>query len=82
MSVDAVRADINAAIQRIRLEGCAFTMRSALLFWKQYLAETQPYGLSLQDKQDYASEHKRIDWLLSEIFPDEEEVSDEADVGG
>jgi hypothetical protein len=73
MSVEPVRADINAAIQRIRLEGCVPTMRSALLLWQQYLVETQPNGLSANDRTEYAQEHKRVTFLLSEIFPPDED---------
>jgi hypothetical protein len=73
MSVESVRADINAAIQRIRLEGCVPTMRSALLLWQQYLVETQPNGLSTNDRNEYAQEHKRVTFLLSEIFPPDED---------
>jgi hypothetical protein len=73
MSVESVRADINAAIQRIRVEGCVPTMRSALLVWQQYLVETQPNGLSTNDTNEYAQEHKRVTFLLSEIFPPDED---------
>jgi hypothetical protein len=73
MSVESVRADINAAIQRLRLEGCVPTMRSALLLWQQYLVETQPNGLSTNDRNEYAQEHKRVTFLLSEIFPPDED---------
>jgi len=76
MSVESVRADINAAIQRIRLEGCVPTMRSALLLWQQYLVETQPNGLSTNDRNEYAQEHKRVTFLLSEIFPPDEDDSE------
>jgi hypothetical protein len=73
MSVESVRADINAAIQRIRLEGYVPTMRSALLLWQQYLVETQPNGLSTNDRNEYAQEHKRVTFLLSEIFPPDDD---------
>jgi len=75
MSVESVRADIAEAVRRIRLEGCIPTMRNALMVWTQYLLETQQSGLSAADKQDYADEHRRVQWLLTEVFP-EEEVSD------
>jgi hypothetical protein len=70
MSVESVRADIMDAVNRIKLEGCLPTMRSALLVWQQYLTETQPSGLSAADKEDYAAEHKRVQWLLTEVFPE------------
>lgn len=73
MSAESVRADINAAIQRLRLEGCVPTMRSALLLWQQYLVETQPNGLSAHDRNEYAQEHTRVTFLLSEIFPPDED---------
>jgi hypothetical protein len=71
MSVETVRADIAAAVERIRLEGAVPTMRNALMVWTQYLQETQQSGLSAADKKDYAAEHKRVQWLLTEIFPEE-----------
>jgi hypothetical protein len=48
-------------------------MRSALLLWQQYLVETQPNGLSTNDRNEYAREHKRVTFLLSEIFPPDED---------
>jgi hypothetical protein len=72
MSVETVRADIAAAVERIRLEGAVPTMRNALMVWTQYLQETQQSGLSAADKKDYADEHKRVQWLLTEIFPEED----------
>jgi hypothetical protein len=79
MSSESVRADINAAIQRIRLEGCVPTMRSALLLWQQYLVETQPNGLSASDKESYAAEHKRVQFLLTEVFPHDPDEQEDVD---
>lgn len=73
-----MRAAIMDAVNRIKLKGCLPTMRSALLVWQQYPTETQPSGLSAADKNDYAAEHKRVQWLLTEVFP--EEVSDGQDI--
>jgi hypothetical protein len=71
MSVEAAREEIHNAITRLRLKGCVPTMRNALMLWRDYLQDTQPSGLSTSDKEGYAAEYKRIDWLLSDIFPDE-----------
>ena len=71
MSVEAAREEIHNAITRLRLEGCVPTMRNALMLWRDYLHETELSGLSAADKRSYAAEYKRINWLLSDIFPDE-----------
>lgn len=72
MSVESVRADINAAIERIRLEAAVPTMRTALLCWRDYLTETKPNGLSADDEKGYRIEFERIDWLLTDVFPEKE----------
>ena len=73
--VEEVRAQISEMLRTIRIEGCVPTMRSALLCWREYLAQTQPYGLSVADKKDYEAEHKRVAFLLTDVFP-EQEVAD------
>ena len=71
MSVEPVRADIAAAVERIRLEGAVPTMRLALMtYWQVYFGE-RVYGLTPNDKQARAAEEKRVEWLLTEIFPEE-----------
>jgi hypothetical protein len=70
--VEEVRAQISEMLRTIRIEGCLPTVRSALLFWREYLTQTQPYGLSVADKRGYEDEHKRLVFLLTEVFPEEE----------
>lgn len=72
MSVEAVRADINAAIERIRLEGAVPTMRMALLTYREAYFSGPVYGLTPNDKQAMALELKRVDWLLNDVFPAED----------
>lgn len=72
MSVEAVRADINAAIERIRLEGAVPTMRMALLTYREVYFSGPVYGLTPSDKQARALELKRVDWLLNDVFPAED----------
>ena len=72
MSVETVRADIAAAVERIRLEGAVPTMRLALMtYWIKVCFGERVYGLTPNDKQARAAEEKRVEWLLTEIFPEE-----------
>ena len=73
MSVEAVRADINAAIERIRLEGAVPTMRLALQTYREAYFGTPIYGLTPNDKRAMDAELKRVDWLLTEVFPEDSE---------
>lgn len=70
MSIESVRADISAAVERIRLESAVPTMRNALLCWQDYLAQTKPNGLSADDEKGYRLEFEQIKWLLTEVFPE------------
>jgi hypothetical protein len=72
MSVETVRADIAAAVERIRLEGAVPTMRMALMTYWQACFGERVYGLTPNDKQARAAEEKRVAWLLTEIFPEED----------
>jgi hypothetical protein len=74
--VEEVRAHISEMVKAIRFNGCVPTLRAALCCYKEWLTETQPNGLSVADKQGYADEYKRLDFLLCEVFP-EEVASDE-----
>lgn len=71
MSVETVRADIAAAMERIRLEGAVPTMRMALMTYRAAYFVTPTYGLTPNDKRAMDIESKRVDWLLTEIFPEE-----------
>ena len=73
-SVETVQAQITAGIERIRLEGAVPTMRLALQTYRAAYFGTPTYGLTPNDKRAMELELKRVDWLLTEIFP--EEVSD------
>ena len=75
MSAEEVRAQIDAGIRSIRLQGAVPTMRLALQTYREAYFATPLYGLSPNDKRAYEAELKRVDWLLTEVFP-EEEVSD------
>ena len=74
MSLETVRAQISAGIERIRLEGAVPTMRLALQTYRGVYFGTPTYGLTPADKRAMDIELQRVDWLLTEIFP--EEVSD------
>lgn len=76
MSVDTVRSQISDMLRDIRIQGCIPTMRSALMLWSDYLDQTQPNGLSAADKQAYAEERKRVAFLLTDVFPETEVVSE------
>lgn len=71
MSVETVQARIAAGIERIRLEGAVPTMRLALQTYREVYFGTPIYGLSHNDKRAMELELKRVDWLLTEIFPEE-----------
>jgi hypothetical protein len=47
--------------------------------WQQYLTETQPNGLSASDKESYAAEHKRVQFLLTEVFPQDPDEQEDVD---
>ena len=73
MSVEEVRAQIDAAVRSIRLQGAVPTMRLALQTYREAtFAGSRLYGLSPNDKRAYEAELKRVDWLLTEVFPEEE----------
>jgi hypothetical protein len=71
--VAEVRSQISEMVKAIRFNGCVPTMRAALCCYKDWLTETQPYGLSVADKQGYADEHRRLDFLLYEVFTEKED---------
>jgi hypothetical protein len=75
MSAEDVRAQIDAAVHGIRLQGAVPTMRLALQTYREAYFGTPLYGLTPNDKRAYEAELKRVDWLLTEVFP-EQEVSD------
>lgn len=72
MSVESVRADIQDAVMRLKLEGCVPTMTSALMCWREYLRANKLSGLSRSDEDEYRREFQRIEFLLTEVFPQEE----------
>ena len=65
MSVETVRADIAAAVERIRLEGAVPTMRLALQTYREAYFSEPVYGLTPNDKRAMAAELERIEWLLT-----------------
>ena len=71
MSLETVQAQISAGIERIRLEGAVPTMRLALQTYREVYFGTPIYGLTPSDKRAMDIELQRVDWLLTEIFPEE-----------
>ena len=74
--VAEVRADISEMLRAIRINGCVPVMREALLWWRERLIAHQESGLSAVDKQAYEVLYRQLDFLLTDVFP-QEEVSDE-----
>lgn len=68
--VAEVQAPIQDMVRAVRINACVPTMRSALLLWQQYLADTKLSGLSADDERAYRAEQDRVRFLLDKVFPE------------
>jgi len=77
--VEEVRAHISEMVRAVKINACVPTMRYALLLYKQALLTDEPSGLSVDDKKWFDDEHRRLSFLLTDVFPSEEEGDGQAD---